>query len=155
MADVADVANSRDAVGEEGHNGQGHDGVADGVHVDVDRAERSAGDGRLGRLARHGAAHVFEDVDEREIALKARCAQAKGGDGAAGECGQGEEVAGRRGIGLDRVDAAAVPGRIDVEAAKLAIAGRHPERFHDREGHPNVRLGDEDSLHLDRRLAAA
>ena len=50
-----------------------------------------------------GAAHVLQDVDERQVALDAVRAQPLDGDRPAGDGGGGEEVARGRGVGLDRV----------------------------------------------------
>src|SRR5208337_4737778 len=67
-----------------------------------------------------------------------------------GERGQGEEVAGGRGVRLDREVASAVMRGVDVETAKLAVARLDSEGFHHGQGHGDIRSRDEDTVHLDR-----
>ena len=108
VADVGDVADPRDPVGEQGDDRQGHHGVADRVHVHVDGPQRSA---RARSFARARASTVQPMCSRMSTNAMSPWrlvgAEPLDGDRAARDRGEGEEVAGGRGVGLDRVVAAA------------------------------------------------
>ena len=94
-ADVGDVADGRGAVAQGGDGGQGHDRVADVVHVDVDAAQRARAADRGGvGAALDGGAHLLQHGQEAVVALQAGRRQVGHGDAVA--------AGGRQGGGVGR-----------------------------------------------------
>src|SRR5205823_4981944 len=83
VADVGDIADARRPVGEAGDCGQGHDRVADGIHVHVDAAEGTALDGNAGFALLDAAAHLLKQVHEADVALETVFGKPLDGDVAA------------------------------------------------------------------------
>src|SRR5205085_7659797 len=93
VADVGDVADGGRPLGEAGDGGEGHDSIADGVHVHVDTVERPAVDRDARRAAFDAAAHVGQNIDEAHITLQAVFGDVEDRDAAAGDRCRSEEVA--------------------------------------------------------------
>jgi len=151
VPDVSHVADSRGASSKQRHHGQCHDGVRDRVHVNVDRAQAAPLDRRAHWLADHRTPHPLENIDETQISLDARCAQAGNGDLSAGDGSECKEITGGRCVGLDGVSAATIALGLDLEAAKPLVGHCDSERFHHGQRHGDIRLGYENAAQLDRR----
>src|SRR5262249_31150472 len=103
----------RRSLGKTGDGCQRHDRVADGIHIQVQTAQRPAVDGDASRTLLDAATHVGEEIDKRVIALQAVRRKVEDGDAAAGEGRRGEKVAGRGSV------------RFDVVGAERAGTGLH------------------------------
>ncbi len=94
------------------------------------------------RCFTHVTAHRPQAVAKGHVALQAVARQALDGDAASGNGRRGEEVARRRGVGLDRVSPPAIRLRRGNMQWKIVASYRRAEGPHDSQGHGDVRLGN-------------
>ena len=71
MPDVRDAADCGGPLSKQSDCGQCLNRIADGVHIDVDSAQRSANDCDAISVSPNFATHFFQALDERHIALQA------------------------------------------------------------------------------------
>ncbi len=107
-------------------------------------------DGNAIGLPVHVAAHLFERIDEGDVALQGFPVQTGDRDAAGGDCGCGEKVAGGGRIGFDVVVSGLQRLRGDVEGGQVGGGGDDSAEVAEHlQGHGDVGLGDEFSGHME------
>ena len=118
--------------------------------------------GRVG-VARHrhpvgtppgAAAHRREQVDEPCVALQRSARHAVHHDRATGDRGDGQRVAGRRGVGLDAVRRRHVAPLVDLDRVVADAHVAATERRHHGAGHVDVRPRHERARQVDAKPTA-
>mmetsp|Transcript_156 Transcript_156/g.657 ORF Transcript_156/g.657 Transcript_156/m.657 type:complete len:299 (+) Transcript_156:80-976(+) len=156
-APARNVTNSSHTISKESSNGKSHRCIRHGIHVNINRLERTlrtgAGDGVWTPFQR--GAHLFHGVRKFSIPLDAFRTAANDRDSATSDGRAREEIRSRRRIAFNERAA-----RRDVLLATLNLKvlevsralHLHAKSFHERNSHLNVRLGDEliDNNNFDR-----